>query len=48
MNKIHIKDKKIVCLALDNELKKQLDQEADKKGMTTSGYIRFILKNRKK
>lgn len=48
MNKVHIKDKKIVCLALENELKKELDKEADKKGMTTNGYIRYILKNRKK
>lgn len=48
MNTVHIKNKKIICLAIEEELKKQLDKEADKLGMTTNGYIRYILKMRLK
>ena len=46
MNKIKIKNKVFICLAVDDELKKKLDEEADKLGLTTNGYIRLILLKR--
>lgn len=48
MNKVKkFKNKKFIALAIDDELKKQLEKEADDKKMTTSSYIRSILIKRK-
>ena len=48
MNKKHINNKTMICLALEEELKRELDKEADKLGITTSAYIRLILQKRVK
>lgn len=48
MNKKHINQKTFICLALDDKLKKELDKEADDLSITTSAYIRIILKKRQK
>lgn len=42
------KDKKLFMLALDEGLKKELINEANKKGLTLSAYIRMVLIERKK
>lgn len=39
---------KRICLTLDKEVKEQLEKEAKEKGLSLSGYIRFILTERKK
>lgn len=43
MNTPKFKNKKIVVLALEDELKTKLEKDADKLGITTSAYIRMIL-----
>lgn len=43
-----MKKKTQICLVLDNDLKKQLEKEADQLGLTTLAYIRLILNKRKK
>lgn len=45
MNKI--KNKTLLLIALDQELKNQLEKEADLNGLTTSAYVRLILNKRK-
>lgn len=45
MNKI--KNKKMLLLALEDDLKKELEVEAQLSGLTTSAYIRLILIKRK-
>jgi predicted DNA-binding protein len=47
MNKVHIKDKQVFLISLDKETKDKLQEEAKEKGMTLTGYIREIIKNRK-
>ena len=47
MNKIKIKNKRFINLALDDKLKKELEREADELGLTTNAYIRMILEKRK-
>lgn len=43
-----MKKKATICLAIDEELKKELEKEADDLGLTTLAYIRMLLKKRKK
>lgn len=43
MNKPKFKNKIIVTLALEKELKEKLDKEADALGLTTSAYIRLLI-----
>ena len=44
MNKPKFKKKQIITLALEKDLKDRLDKEADALGITTSAYIRLIIK----
>ena len=43
MNKPKFKNKQIITLALEKELKEKLEKEAVKLGLTTSAYIRLII-----
>ena len=47
MNKVHIKNRQTFLISLDKETKEKLKKEALKKGLSLSGYIREIIKNRK-
>lgn len=42
------KEKPLILLAVDDNLKKELVKEADKKGLSLSAYVRMILIERKK
>lgn len=37
-----------ICLTLNDDLKKQLEQEAKDKGLSLNGYIRLLLIGRDK
>ena len=43
MNTRKFKNKLLITLALEKELKEKLEKEADRLGITTSAYIRMIL-----
>ncbi len=42
------KAEKFIALKVTNSFKEQLKKEAREKGLTLSGYIKFILAERKK
>ena len=44
MNRPKFKKKQIISLALEKDLKDRLEKEADALGLTTSSYIRLIIK----
>lgn len=43
-----MKNKKYIHIQIDDDLKKQLEYEANEKGLSLNSYIRMIILERKK